>query len=70
MLLDVEIFELSVLSLVLMDNWVEKLKMLNSRFLLLVLLDSVRRLILLVKFIIVKNMEFSLFILLKLIVFI
>lgn len=70
MLLDVEIFELSVLSLVLMDNWVEKLKMLNSRFLLLVLLDSVRRLILLVKFIVVKNMEFSLFILLKLIVFI
>lgn len=59
MLLDVEIFELSVLSLVLMDNWVEKLKMLNSRFLLLVLLDSVRRLILLVKFIVVKNMEFS-----------
>lgn len=59
MLLDVEIFELSVLSLVLMDNWVEKLKMLNSRFLLLVLLDSVKRLILLVKFIVVKNMEFS-----------
>lgn len=70
MLLDVEIFELSVLSLVLMDNWVEKLKMLNSRFLLLVYLDSVKRLILLVKFIVVKNMEFSLFILLKLIVFI
>lgn len=59
MLLDVEIFELSVLSLVLMDNWVEKLKMLNSRFLLLVYLDSVKRLILLVKFIVVKNMEFS-----------